>query len=66
MTKIEALEREVQSLSAEELASFRAWFAAYDSAAWDRQLEDDVHAGKLDGLADAALTDHRAGRSRKL
>jgi hypothetical protein len=66
MTKVEKLEREIRGLSTEELASFREWFAAFDAAAWDRQLEADVKAGKLDTLADAALADHRAGRSRKL
>lgn len=66
MTKIEKLERDVRDLSAKDLATFREWFAAFDAAEWDRQLEADVKAGKLDALADAALADHRAGRSQKL
>jgi hypothetical protein len=66
MTKIERLEREIRGLTAKELATFREWFAAFDAAAWDQQLEEDVKAGKLDAAADAALADHRAGRSRKL
>ena len=66
MTKIEKLEQEIQALSAKELTSFRAWFAAFDAAAWDQQIDADVKAGRLDRLADTALADHRAGRSRKL
>jgi hypothetical protein len=66
MTKIEQLEREVRELSAQELASFREWFAEFDAAAWDRQIADDADNGKLDRLADAALADHAGGRSRKL
>jgi hypothetical protein len=66
MTKVEKLEHEIKSLSAQELTSFREWFAAFDAAAWDRQIEEDAKAGKLDSLADAAEADHRAGRSRKL
>jgi hypothetical protein len=66
MTKIEKLEQEIRGLTAKELATFREWFAAFDAAAWDHQLEEDVKAGKLDAVADAALADHRAGRSRKL
>jgi hypothetical protein len=66
MTKIEKLERDIRGLSPQELAAFREWFAAFDSAAWDQQLEQDVKAGRLDALADAALADHRAGRSQKL
>ena len=66
MTKIEKLESEVRDLTPEELAQFREWFAAFDAAEWDRQFEADVKAGKLDSLADAALADHRHGRSQKL
>jgi hypothetical protein len=66
MTKVESIEREVRDLSARELASFREWFADFDAAEWDRQLEEDVASGKLDRLADAALADHSAGRSRTL
>ena len=66
MTKVEKLEREIRTLSAKELASFRAWFAEFDAAAWDRQIDADAEAGTLDQMADAALSDHAAGRSRKL
>ena len=66
MIKVEKLERDVRNLSATELASFRARFAEFDAAAWDRQIEADVEGGKLDRLADAALADHDAGRSRRL
>ena len=66
MTKIEKLVRDVRALSETELVRFREWFAEFDAAAWDRQLDEDVQAGKLDAMADAALADHRAGRSRKL
>ena len=66
MTKIESIEREVLDLSARELADFREWFAEFDAAEWDRQLEEDAASGKLDRLADAALADHSAGRSRPL
>jgi crotonobetainyl-CoA:carnitine CoA-transferase CaiB-like acyl-CoA transferase len=66
MTRVEQLERAIEGLSPEERASFRAWFAAFDAAEWDQQFEADVAAGKLDRLADAALTEHHTGRSRKL
>ena len=63
MSKLEALEKRVSGLSAEELAQFRQWFAEFDAAAWDRQIERDAEAGKLDALADEALRDHAAGKS---
>jgi hypothetical protein len=64
MTHVERLEREIAALSPAELAEFRRWYAEFAAAAWDRQLEADVEAGALDHLADEALTEHRAGRSR--
>jgi hypothetical protein len=63
MSKLEAIEKRVSGLSAEELAEFRQWFAEFDAAAWDRQIERDVKAGKLDELADEALRQHAAGKS---
>jgi len=66
MTRVETLEREVQDLSPEELAAFRAWFAEYDWQVWDRQLEADVAAGKLDRLAAEALAEHERGESTQL
>ncbi len=66
MSNVKNLERQVKDLSPEELAAFRRWFIAYDWEDWDRQLEKDVVAGKLDALADKALHDHRAGKSTKL
>jgi hypothetical protein len=64
MTKVEKLEREVASLSEKELTEFRRWYAEFDAAAWDSQMEADSQSGTLDRFAEEALADHRAGRSR--
>jgi hypothetical protein len=66
MTKAEQLERDVQSLAPDELAVFRAWFAEYDWQVWDRQLEQDVAAGKLDRFATEALDEYKRGETTKL
>ena len=63
MSKIERIEQEIQALSPEELAQFRAWFLEYDWANWDRQIERDAEAGRLDDLAARALRDHAAGKT---
>jgi hypothetical protein len=63
MRKLEALEKRISGLSAEELAEFRQWFTEFDASAWDRQIERDVEARKLDALADEALRDHAARKS---
>ncbi len=66
MSKVETLEREIEKLSAEELAAFRDWFANYDADAWDRQMEADVKAGKLDRLAAEALAEHKRGETKAI
>ena len=57
MSAIEEIEEAVRGLSAQELAAFRAWFTEFEAAAWDRQIEQDIAAGRLDALADEALDD---------
>jgi hypothetical protein len=66
MGKVEAIEQAIEGLSPEELATFRRWFAEFDATVWDRQIEQDARAGKLDALADEALRDHDAGKSTDL
>ncbi len=52
MTKIEKIEQDVRKLKRNELSAFRRWFREFDSDEWDRQIEEDVLAGKLDKLAE--------------
>lgn len=66
MTMLEKIEREIEALAPEDLARFRRWFAEYDAANWDAQIEADAHSGRLDLLGEQALADHRAGRTRPL
>jgi len=62
MSTLQEIEHAVRQLSSQDLAAFRAWFAELDAAAWDRQIEEDVAAGRLDALADEALNDLQQGR----
>jgi hypothetical protein len=66
MSKIEDIERQIQDLSADELAAFRRWFAEFDAALWDRQFESDVTSGRLDSLGARARQSHASGKSTKL
>ena len=61
MSSVNEIEEAVLKLPAAELAAFRAWFAEFDAEAWDRRIEGDVAAGRLDALAAEALEDLRAG-----
>lgn len=66
MTTVETLEAAVSQLVPHDLAEFRRWFADFDAAAWDRQIETDAASGKLDALVAEALADHESGPSREL
>ena len=66
MSTVFEIENAVQKLSRTELAAFRDWFLGFDAAAWDKQFEEDVTAGRLDTLADEAIRDLRAGRCTDL
>ena len=63
---LEQIENAVKDLPEKDLAAFRAWFAEFDAEQWDRQFERDVHAGRLDALADEALKDLDEGRCTDL
>jgi uncharacterized membrane protein len=62
MTSVQAIEAAVEQLAPEQRAEFRAWFEAFDAREWDRQMEQDLEAGRLDWLAEEALDDLTAGR----
>lgn len=64
MSQVESLESEVARLTPQELAAFREWFAKYDADAWDRQIESDAKAGRLDRLATEALAAHGRGETK--
>ena len=66
MGNIKSIEKAIEALPPAELAEFRRWFAEFDAAAWDRQLEEDASAGTLDQLANEALADFHAGPPREL
>ena len=66
MPNVKAIEDAVQALPPQELAEFRRWFAEFDFAAWDQQIDGDLAAGKLDALLAEAADDFSSGPSRAL
>jgi hypothetical protein len=66
MTKLEQIEKSIAELSEEELKAFAKWFEELQADAWDRQIQADAKAGRLDKLAAKAKADIRAGRIRPL
>ena len=66
MSKVESIEQQIETLSPEELAKFRAWYASFDAQAWDAQFTADVEAGKLDSIADGVIHAHEDEQSTLL
>lgn len=66
MSAVQEIKEAVSQLPQEDLAAFRVWFAEFDAIRWDRQLETDAAAGRLDKLAEEALLDLRGGRCTDL
>jgi len=56
----------VEALPAEELVLLEEMIAEIKADRWEREIERDSLAGKLDRFADRARTEHRAGRTRPL
>ncbi len=61
---VQELETAVKRLPSSELAQFSAWFEEFQAEAWDRQIEQDILAGRLDTLAEQANREFEAGPSR--
>jgi hypothetical protein len=66
MSTLHEIEQAIRDLGPQDLAALRQWFAEYDAELWDRQIEQDVAAGRLDRLADKALRDLAEGRCTDL
>ena len=63
---IEELELVVSHLAADELDLFSQWFDEFRAQQWDRQIEADILAGKLDAAGQRADDDFESGRCTSL
>jgi len=66
MQTIQKIKREISMLPRAELFRFRAWYDDFDNKVWDEQIEEDAKSGKLDKMAEQAITDFRAGKYKEL
>ena len=66
MGKIEHITAQVAALEGDDFEAFQAWFVELQAERWDRQIEADAKAGRLDKLAEEALAEHLAGRTTPL
>ena len=58
----EEIETAIAQLPASEVAKLAKWFEEYQAHVWDERLEQDVEAGRLDGLMEQAEKDFEQGQ----
>ena len=63
---VEELQAAVAKLPAEELDRFSQWFEEFVADQWDRRIEADILAGRLDAAGRRADEDFEAGRCTPL
>jgi hypothetical protein len=66
MSEVEKIEQSIQKLSQEDFLKLRTWFIDFESRVWDRQIESDLKAGKLDGIISESLSEYNSGKAKEL
>lgn len=66
MSKVEAIQSAILSLSPEEYVYLRQWFAETDWERWDKQIEEDAASRRLDFLIAEAMAEKAQGQLQDL
>ena len=66
MTSVADLQRAILGLSEDEYTELRRWLLDEDWERWEREFEEDVHAGKLDFMKAEMLEAKTNGELRYL
>ena len=66
MTKVHEIQAAIESLPKEEYIRLRQWFSERDWDEWDKQIEEDSKAGKLDFLTREASEEKTNRRLKDL
>jgi len=63
---VEEIENAIVHLPQNQLLKFRTWYENFSADNWDKQIENDIANGSLDAIANAAIAEHIAGKSKKI
>ena len=66
MSTVVEIEKALQTLPVEDARKVADWLQNYLDDTWDKQVDRDIAAGRLDKLWDKAKTDIAAGRVKPL
>lgn len=63
---VKEIEAAITQLSPKDIAKLASWLTNYQAELWDRQIEEDLEAGRLDQLLAEVEKEHAAGLSQPL
>ena len=66
MRTVQEIETAIQKLKPQEIHEVADWLQELREELWDKQIDADAKAGRLDKLMEEALEDYRAGRTKPL
>jgi hypothetical protein len=66
MSKVDELKTEIEQLSENEFTELVQWLSEKDWQRWDKQIEADAAAGKLDFLVQEAFEAKAKGKLKDL
>jgi len=66
MSTVQEIEAAIARLKPDEVKAVAEWLQEYREEMWDRQIEADARAGKLDSFIKEARADYRAGKTKPL
>lgn len=66
MSTVVEIEKALQTLPVQEARKIADWLQHYLDEKWDEQIDGDIASGRLDKLADTAMQDYHAGRTKPL
>ena len=66
MSTVAEIENALQALPVEDARKVAGWLQEYLDAKWDKQMDKDIAAGRMDKLWEKAQADIAAGRVKPL
>ena len=66
MSTVTEIESALRGLPVSDAREVAHWLQEYLDQQWDKQMDEDIAAGRLDKLAEQALDHHRAGQVKPL
>ncbi|MCY7356709.1 MAG: hypothetical protein LH609_04430 [Rudanella sp.] len=63
---VQEIEIAITQLSIEEFSNLSNWIVEYKNQQWDKQIEEDFNAGRLDALLDEVDAEYEQGLTKPL